>query len=296
MKGKGLKVALVCLAVAGFATGFAACGGVELSCENGEHFYGDWSKGTLEHTKTCSICQKEISGEHVFENYECTVCGALYGTQDLKYLLSLDGVSYTLTGLNGKFDKEKNIVIPPYYNGLPVTRIDYDALSGKGASITIPATVTDIDIRAFINTRVEEIIVDEANPVYKSVNGDLYSKDGKQFIHYATEKKDEEKKNVKSFALPEGVEVIKRNAFNGYCRNIESLVIPASVRTIEEKAFAVGVAGITLENTVGWQVGALDEEGVFELKNGVDSELLKNPEYAAACLLGHYKEYEWRKQ
>lgn len=70
---------------------------------------------------------------------------------------------------------------------------------------------------------LKEIYVNEGNTVYKSIDGNLYTKDGKQFLKYAPAKED------KKFAIPEGVESIYHFAFIG-CEKLESLTIPSSVK------------------------------------------------------------------
>lgn len=93
------------------------------------------------------------------------------------------------------------------------------------------------------------IEVAPGNPNYKSIDGNLYTKDGKTLIQYAIGKTET------SFKLPEGVEKIGYNAFSlspslvhielsegvttierqafERCEKLESLVIPKSVTTIE---------------------------------------------------------------
>ncbi len=74
--------------------------------------------------------------------------------------------------------------------------------------IKIPASVKDICVDAFnVCYRLRSIEVNENNPYYKSIDGNLYSKDGKTLIRYASGKS----QNI--FAMPESVTVVKDNAF-----------------------------------------------------------------------------------
>ena len=76
------------------------------------------------------------------------------------------------------------------------------------------------------------ITVDKNNVSYKSIDGNLYTKDGKTLIQYATGKKDTE------FKVPNGVTSIGFYAFY-YCTSLTSVVIPDSVTSIGDEAFAV---------------------------------------------------------
>ena len=99
------------------------------------------------------------------------------------------------------------------------------------SSITIPASVTNIDDSAFRGCySLEYITLDENNPRYKLIDGNLYSKDEKTLVKYAVGKK-----NV-SFSIPETVTNIEFYAFEG-CTALKSIEIPDSVTTIKGSAF-----------------------------------------------------------
>ena len=119
-------------------------------------------------------------------------------------------------------------------------------------SVTISEHLTSIGRAAFNgSTSLERINVDENNPNYKSIEGNLYSKDGKILMSYALGKQDE------SFTVPNTVEIID-GAFHksthikniiildgvtniGGCSfdqsTLESIVIPKSVVSIGEMVF-----------------------------------------------------------
>lgn len=97
--------------------------------------------------------------------------------------------------------------------------------------IDIPESVKNIVFNVFENgTPMEKIVVHEKNKYFMSIDGNLYSKDGKTLCIYA------KGKNQESFAIPEGVETINRDVFYG-CRSLETVIIPDSVTTIEAEAF-----------------------------------------------------------
>jgi len=98
-------------------------------------------------------------------------------------------------------------------------------------SIIIPDSVTSIGSWAFsCCSSLNSITVDDNNTVYKSINGSLYSKDGKTLIQYAIGKTDT------AFTIPSDVTSIGVSAFaNG--NRLTSIIIPDSVTSIGSGAF-----------------------------------------------------------
>ena len=77
---------------------------------------------------------------------------------------------------------------------------------------------------------LDNIFVDVYNEIYKSIDGNLYTADGKTLIKYAIGK------DSKTFTVPNTVEVIYNNAF-AYATNLESVIISDSVKEISYQAF-----------------------------------------------------------
>ncbi len=95
----------------------------------------------------------------------------------------------------------------------------------KLESLTIPNSVKYISEEAFGNysslencANISKITVDANNAYFKSVNGSLYSKDGKMLIQYAVGKTDE------IFNISKEVEVIAPYAFMG-CVNLKTITV-----------------------------------------------------------------------
>ena len=111
--------------------------------------------------------------------------------------------------------------------------IGYRAFYNRSSltSIVIGDNVTSIGEEAFSYcSSLTNIIVDENNATYKSIDGNLYSKDGKTLIQYARGK------SATSFTIPSSVTSIGDYAFSGYS-SLTSIEIPNSVTSIGYRAF-----------------------------------------------------------
>ena len=156
----------------------------------------------------------------------------------------------------GKAKLLSNIVIPATYKGKAVTSIgDYafkncssltsvtigNSVTSIGnyafedcrslTSITIPDSVTSIGYYAFCGcSGLTSIKISNNNTAYKSIDDNLYSKDGTILIQYAIGKTETE------FTIPESVTSIGIFAFSG-CRSLSEITIPDSVTSIGYNAF-----------------------------------------------------------
>jgi len=129
-----------------------------------------------------------------------------------------------------------------------VVNIGYGAFYACHNLITveIPNEITNIGGWAFnYCDNLVTIVVDDSNGYYKSINGNLYSKDGTTLIQYAIGKNDT------SYVVPEGVMIIQSGAFEG-CKNLSSVVIPVSTTSIGSHAFSwcENLTSITIPNSV----------------------------------------------
>ena len=97
--------------------------------------------------------------------------------------------------------------------------------------IVIPASVVEIGESAFgCCESLASITVAADNPVYTTIDGSLYTKDGKELIQYAP------KSTPTSYVIPEGVERVPEYAF-AYCKSLTSITLPESITKIGERAF-----------------------------------------------------------
>jgi hypothetical protein len=110
------------------------------------------------------------------------------------------------------------------------TLIQY-AIGKTDTTFNISENVTSIGACAFFGCeKLASITVDSNNANYKSIDGNLYSKDGTTLIQYAVGKTD------MAFSIPNSVTSIGEYAFAG-CGLLTSIIIPDSVTSIGDYAF-----------------------------------------------------------
>ena len=113
-------------------------------------------------------------------------------------------------------------------------------------SITIPGSVTSIGSYAFSHcSKLATITVSDGNTAYKSIDGNLYTKDAKTLVQYAIGKTDT------SFTIQDSVTSIGDGAFV-FCSSLTSITIPDSVTSIGRSAFAhcYSLTSITIPDSV----------------------------------------------
>ena len=211
--------------------------------------------------KHCSVCNEILVGQeivdklgHDFDNDICVVCG--YNLAQFTFELNSDGQSYALVDVNETYFLGGDVVIPDSYNGKPVTKLGNELFYSCDTltSIVIPDTIAIIEegVASFCQNltsvyigknvsyigyysfkespKLASIEVDSRNVMYKSLDGNLYTKDGKTLLMYAPGRPDV------AFAIPEGVTTIDVEAVI-MCTNLVSIVIPDSVTTLGDLAF-----------------------------------------------------------
>ena len=199
-------------------------------------------------------------GNSVF--YGCSRLKNIEVSTENKDYKSIDGNLYTKDGKTliqyaiGK--AESTFVIPD-----SVTSIGEEVFYNCSSLtiVTIPDSVTSIGNSVFYGcSRLKNIEVSTENKDYKSIDGNLYTKDGKTLIQYATGKTES------TFVIPDSVTSVGAGAFYN-CKSLTSITIPNSVTSIGEYAFqsCSRLTNITIPNSV-MSIGNSAFYGCYKLK------------------------------
>ena len=178
----------------------------------------------------------------VYAFYGCTSLTSINVSENNNYYKSIDGNLYSKDGKT-LIQYAAGKKVTDFYIPDSVTSIGYGAIYGCTSltNIMIPDSVTSIGVLLFSYCpNLTSINVSENNSYYKSIDGNLYSKDGKTLIQYAVGKK------VTDFYIPDSVTSIGYGAFYG-CASLTNITIPDSVTSIGTYAF-YGCTSITSIN------------------------------------------------
>ena len=166
-------------------------------------------------------------------------------SKGLSYALNEAGDAYTVVSI-GKC-KDKDVLIPAEYKGLPVTAIGEYAFKGSAVEkITVTENIVYIEGNAFekcasLKYNVHETVSyigTETNPYYALIVASQNSKesfsihkDTRVIASYALYDC-----SIKELSLPEGITHIGAEAF-GNCASLKSIELPASLSFIGDSAF-----------------------------------------------------------
>ena len=145
--------------------------------------------------------------------------------------------------------------------GDSLSTIGDGAFASRGIKV-----INEIGVPSYSN--LKQITVSEKNANYKSVDGNLYSKDGSTLVQYAIGKTDStfeipasvttigaysfaESDNLKTINIPDNVKTLSKYSFSN-CVNLTSVVIGNGVTSIGEIAFNTcsDLASVTLGTSV----------------------------------------------
>ena len=110
----------------------------------------------------------------------------------------------------------------------------------KITEIVIPASVKEVNSPFSHCTALEKITIDADNQNYRSIEGNLYTKDGSTLVAYAPAAKKDR------FTIPQGVITIEAFAFSN-C-SLEELVIPSTVKNIENAALSGNIKHLLVDD------------------------------------------------
>lgn len=181
--------------------------------------------------------------------------------------------------------------------------------SCKFTTINIPKSVLLIGRNPFPDT-ISSITVDSDNPNFKSINGVLFSKDGKKLIACPGNKEGDyiipdtteslykyafyNCKNITSITIPNTITDIGFMCFYG-CKKITDITIPASVTSIDRFAFYLcdALTSISFNDTNNWKTTT--SETVWINKNGGTEIEVTDTQTNVTNLKKNYYTYYWYK-
>ena len=156
----------------------------------------------------------------------------------------LEDNTIKITDIN-QIDKSQTLLeIPEQIDGLTVSSIDLREIEcayDEGGSssfdyiMKIPKTINDIGVDTTFGgnkvyyRKVRMYDISEENNTYKSVDGVIFSKDGKELVRYPGGTIN------RTYTIPEGVETIKRGAFKNVY-NTYTLIFPSTMKSLEVSA------------------------------------------------------------
>lgn len=157
--------------------------------------------------------------------------------------------------------KDETYTIPSSVTEICNNKDDYPFESVRYLkTVNIPATLLKIHENSFVTREsgngnsIECFIVDSENPNYKSVDGVLFSKDGKTLITFPSNKESDH------YIIPDNVKKIGDNAFNSTLK-LKKLTIPEGVEEIGSKAF-LALIGYEGELTIPASVKKIGNEAL----------------------------------
>ena len=113
---------------------------------------------------------------------------------------------------------------------VPTEDLDDEDYMNPLEIVHVPDSVGEIEPSAFgCCFFLKNIEVDENNLFYKSVDGVLFSKDGKKLLAFPAGRMDE------NYIVPEGVEMIGENAFQNSCAY--KITMPSTLKEVQDDAF-----------------------------------------------------------
>ena len=155
---------------------------------------------------------------------------------------SIDGVLFSKDGTEllcyGAGRTDASYAVPEGVIALPQSTFSNNTAL---KDLSIPASVSSIGDPSFYGcTCLETITVSGDNPVYRSIDGVLFSKDGTELICYGAGRTDA------AYRVPDGVAVLRPAAF-AYCGALKQIRFPFTLKTIRYNAFQdTGLTGVVL--------------------------------------------------
>ncbi|MCI9009703.1 MAG: leucine-rich repeat domain-containing protein [Clostridia bacterium] len=231
--------------------------------EKHQHEYSNsWYLDSEYHWKECSCGNKDLIADHTFDTYnKCSVCQYPFQyTSGLSFLPIKNGTEYEVTRDIVKFPYATIyiLIIPPYYNGKPVTSIGelaFDNCDMRTAQL--PDTITNIGVGAFkycdelrsINIpekceRIEEYAFYCCSPLkIDNIPDSVYEIGQYAFAGCG---------GITDITLPRNLKIINEGLLSG-CGGLKNITFPEALTEIKKSAFSgSGLETIELPNTIDY--------------------------------------------
>ena len=229
------------------------------------------------------------------------------------WFCSVDGVVYTK-------DRKELVFYPPGKTDAEFAIPEGCSMIGRNAfafcdnlkRIIVPSTVTDISYESiFAWNGLEGVFVHEDNKIYSSIDGNLYSKDGKKFLRLCVSAENITltlpegvveiadgaaycSESLTAIHLPKSLTSIGNSAFSS-CNNLTAITIPENVAFIGNSAFSGcdNLSNAVFAQASGWSVAP--QGGKFVSTTKLNESQLTSPTTAAEYLSEKYYSWEWHR-
>ena len=194
------------------------------------------------------------------------ICDSAFeGKNSITHIIIPDSVTSIGSGV---FAGCTSLTVITIGNGVKSIGIGAFSMCTSLTSITIPDSVSSIGYIAFaMCSSLTNISVDANNLFYESIDGNLYSKGGKELVQYASGK------TATSFSLLDSVTSIGDAAF-GYCTTLTCITIPDGLTNIGIYAFSscISLTKVSIPNSVT-VIGQYAFEDCTSLFYNIENEL-----------------------
>lgn len=218
---KAKKILSVCFILLTLTLIFSSC------ANNHTHNFGEWTvskEATClqngEQIRKCDSCDyvetQKVEASHIYANGVCSSCGEIKPSDGLSFTLNDAGTEYKVCGNN---ESDTHIIIPPIYNGIPVTSIDgYGFASETMKTITIPDSIKSIGQGAFSQCpNLESVTL--PNGITEIPENTFFNCP-----------------NLTNVTIPNSVTSIGEQAF-WCCTKLDNVILPNNITSIGEEAF-----------------------------------------------------------
>lgn len=180
------------------------------------------------------------------------------GNEELSFTLSDDGNSYSVTSYTGT---SVNVVIPPAYKGLPVTKVTLGFLKNNFylTQFYFTSVLANIEEVFYYCPNFSEFVKKDDGGNYDVIDGVLYGDEGTTLICYPPAKPDSSGARATEFTFIDDIKKVERNAFRN-AAYLKTISLNASLETIDINFSAMS----SLENiNVGLNSAFYSDKGVL---------------------------------